>query len=661
MLFNKGDSIWMVVLRGVSLFMVAPMVMSHSTLYQSKVAHRAGHQIIKRYQSDSLKKHRISLKAPREPITELVSCCPCESNASDICVALREIRECCERVLATSCGQVIHIRQSDIPLTITQPGNYCIVEDLTTSSTAITIRASGVVVDVNNHSIVLTDIYASAFAVKDTSDITIFGGFIRAEDNNGEYGVYVADSARVFLHDMTFDHVRRGVFTKETRGIIVEKSNFSGNQRGIQFCPEDTLTEEQEEQEEFEEALCSECFALNCLLVNFTQFGVVTTNASNICLQDLTLRGTANSAQHVVLDKSVHAVVQNIKSEGFGTHGILANSCQEVTISNCSVLMEQEDALGIAVRAGFRVFIDGTLTEVEVDQAKNCVITDCFVSGFFNHGIHLEGCQKVVVNASYVLGDGVVGLFVKHTQDARINECAIDLEIGDSGVAIRNSSIVSLRDCAIALEAPASGSNAVDILNSASLTFDSCIINLNAPEDEQPSGDGILLRGGVRSCVIQNCSIINFPEVGILAIDSESFGPSYEIVVDGCVFHNALQDAICLEGVYAGSIKNCEISFADFNGINLIGCSEIALLNNVVQNCGEVGIRLDENTINCGVRDNSIFANLVRGMENSGGSSNAIYHNFAHSNGAGPADNYSGVALVVAPAPGVGVLENISQ
>jgi len=323
--------------------------------------------------------------------------------------------------------------------------------------------------------------------------------------------------------------------------------------------------------------------------------------------------------------------------------------------------MDQDNAIGIAFNAGFQIFIDEGLAEVQVNYASNVVISDCIVAGVFQQGVQINGCQKTTIKQTQITGDGAIGISLAHAFDVEIADSGIDLEFASTGITMQNSEAVDIENTTITLESPLVEANGIDMLNTIHTVIKNCIITLTVPETSSPGGDGIVMLGGVKGCVIQDCAIDNYPEVGILSLNPIDFGPSYEIIIDHCVIHNALEDAIQFNGVLGSTIQNCDIAFADFNGINLIDSTNITVLGNIIQSNGQEGIILDGTTTNCAVRDNTVLANLLKGVDNMGGASNAIYHNFAQANGASPVDNYTGVALVVAPAPGIGVLENISQ
>lgn len=615
----------------------------------------------------------INTRAPRPDAqsSQIVQCC---SGCGDIGQLLCEIRNdidmCCSEILSNFCGAPTHISQTDIPFTITTPGRYCIVEDLITSDTAITVFARGVVIDCNNHTINLLGPLATGIAIESSEDVMIYGGSMLAINIlggrnrapvSGLLGIAVENSSTVDIYNMSFENMVTGILTNTAQGVIVDTCSFSGNNIAIEFCPENSAPQEQEQLETTLSTICTECIATNCIIVDYSYKGISVTQTSNFYLEDLVLRGTTGATAGITTNLSVHGQIVNARVEGPGMIGIEALSSQAVQVVDCLVFLEEDDAYGISIKAGLNVFYDQDEAEVEVDLAEDCVVANCLISGSYDQGLHLEGLKKGVVQNCQIMGDGNIGVEVFHALDVWLQNCAITMGFGIRGLEVSSSSNVQVTDCVLGLEAPTAHADAMGIINTSNITIKDSVFNLNTAPDDMPGGDGIVLEGGCRNCLIQNCSILNQPESGILVLNPASFGPNFDLVIDNCVIQDSFQDAIYFEGVSAGSINNCEIAFADFNGINLIGCSQILVLDNNIRSNDQNGLVLDADTINCAVRDNTISGNLLGGLINNGGASNAIYHNFANNNGTGPTDNYTGVSFVVPPGPGIGVIENISQ
>ncbi len=601
------------------------------------------------------------MRAPRVGQNIVVPPTCSASSLTDCCCAIiNAINNCCNTILATTCGPVTQIHQSNIPYTIVTPGRYCIVEDLTSSADAITVLARGVDIDAHFHTITLTDPHAIGILVEQTSDVSVHGGFIRGGNGHGAVGIMLDTSNNISINNMSLEGTTTGILTFTCSGIVVENCTCENNVTGIQFGQTFTLTSELENTTA---TIGHECIAQNCIITNFTAQGIALNQLSNSFVQDVILRGSTEQAQHILINYCDHCCVVGAKTESLGAIGIAVTAGQAIKIADCFIFLEQNSAIGISLVPGLDVFFDndGGASDVLIYQVGGIVIQDTIVSGSFTEGIHANGCYKLTLDGLQIFGNGNIGInLTKACYDVQILNSAITLQFAESGISVNNSNTIAIENSTITLVSSIAEANGVEILNTTHMVIKNSIITLNVPTTDLPGGDGIVLLGGVKNCIVQDCVIDNYPQVGILSLNPDLYGPTFDIVVNNCVIHNALDDGITFSAVVGGTIQNCDLAFTNSNAIELIGCTNIAVLNNVIQNNGNIGIVLDAFTNNCPVRDNTISGNVLNGLTNIN-ASNAIYHNFANANGVSAADNYVGVPLVVTPGPGIGALENISQ
>ena len=122
------------------------------------------------------------------------------------------------------------IRASDFgpSLSISSPGRYCFVDDVTFStmlSTAVAITASNVFIDMNNHTLTVSNNNSTGFANSGAaSDVTIANGTI-----TGGTGVSLTAGALGWqIRDMEMLDMATGVNTDSVEGVRIEHCKITG-------------------------------------------------------------------------------------------------------------------------------------------------------------------------------------------------------------------------------------------------------------------------------------------------------------------------------------------------------------------------------------------------------------------------------------------------
>ena len=357
----------------------------------------------------------------------------------------------------------------------------------------------------------------------------------------------------------------------------------------------------------------------------------------------------------------------NLSSNVFGLTIEAGIGTNNITVRDCSI--DQSIDMGIVQfsREGNanNIFLDNInisnsgLNGIYTTFSQgNWIINNCKISNSTLNGMILEGFQNLLINNSQVLNSGAHGIIasIRMSQNIEIentqifnagNECLridnIENLIVDhceltNYLTTYSSPIMKIQDIyngAIRnsqFNSVAGVSDGLFIRNSQGITVDNCGFNIlcNQPQTNCPVG--INVHGGVTSSVIRNCNISGNPSVGINIVPDVLNGFNEGVVVENCLIQGSIND-----GIFISTSTNCAVFDSKiFNGKNN-------------------GLVLDAFTGQCAIQNNKLINNLGIGLSNAG-FNNQIYHNFANGNGT----NYTGVALVVAPAPGIGVLENIN-
>ena len=138
---------------------------------------------------------------------EVSNCCNCLSKKIQklckkiscqkiiICEILNDLRQ------TTTCRMYHPIAQKDIPYVITQPGFYCLVQDVTFNGAsvpnpgtygtmAIAINSNNVDLDLNEHTMTIAGANTNAIATLDSSShIRIHDGIITGDNSNRQKGI----------------------------------------------------------------------------------------------------------------------------------------------------------------------------------------------------------------------------------------------------------------------------------------------------------------------------------------------------------------------------------------------------------------------------------------------------------------------------------------
>ncbi len=216
----------------------------------------------------------------------------------------------------TTCDDtVIQVRQADIPLVITQPGVYCLAEDisLTTSNAitipAMTIGANKVVIDLNNKTILGSggdrgiQIIPTLFTLLPMA-LEIKNGTIAGMR---EQGIFVVGIAQLLIDNVTL-YANGGGGSDLVRGNVTMDTIFNPLIRNSQFY-----------------------FAGTGAL------GMSLTNCANLLVDNCVF--DANNTEGLLITGGVafnSGVIRNCVASSNGTNGFQADSGERLIYENCS-------------------------------------------------------------------------------------------------------------------------------------------------------------------------------------------------------------------------------------------------------------------------------------------------------------------------------------
>jgi len=601
--------------------------------------------------------------------------CSSESDLRSIKKLLKCINKTVNNLAASTCSNVVQqITQVDIPLVITEPGTYCLASDVTlsTENVAITIKTSGVILDLNNYAILLDDEKAGGIFVELANDVVIKNGFITSifdeEGIRPDFGICISAGISVVTTNVVITGCRDNFFMANSCFIDLIDSTFRDGFNGINMGhgpQSDGDIRDGSEEELIGKQLLPE--VMRAVEIepgfNFNTFKII--NCKIILNENFGIYINPPFEDSIIKD----SIIDSNGKSGivFDRNSELDTSC---IIDSC--LVSNNGGVGIDLRR----------------RETNFNIVNCQLKNNEEYGCKVTGGDSIEFNHTQIYASGVAGLLItRGSSNIAINDCKI-IDAGETPLQIFFSSAIIINNCLInsffdsisamycndVINLAVSNSTISSISNAelsngcvlrlvSQAVFRDCIFESASLGPNGIDGNTIFLAGGVDNFTVVNSTIgalyPNGPDVGIGAHPDELAGINTNVVIDNCVVTNAFFTGIQLDSVLNGVIRNSIVATTvEGPGILLQGSAGIMLSNNTVNDNVAQGVVLDENTQGCLVRDNTIYNNIGVGLLNDAGALNKIYHNIAYGNVDG---NYVGVDLVFAPAAGLGVLENISD
>ncbi len=275
-------------------------------------------------------------------------------------------------VLAQDC-QSIPIFQEMVTYTITQPGLYCVAEDLTGNSPAIVVACNDVIIDLNGHRIKGGDAQAGsndAIVVNGgISNITIQNGTIEAGTqgsgillDGSSTGIKNVTVKNVFILNGVNDIDAQGVDGLTLEGVTASDAD----QAGVLL-----------------DSACTNIYAKNNMFINNNFYGFNADGASGIRVEGCLFNQNENNA----------------------IAGIYLHNARDVELISCAA-----QYTGAPINTGSNGFwLDST-----VSTSAKIVLRDCTASDYAN-GFKISDVNYVTVTKCFSSGNVVNGFDITST------------------------------------------------------------------------------------------------------------------------------------------------------------------------------------------------------------------------------------------------------
>jgi len=603
----------------------------------------------------------------------------------------------------------ILIRQSDIPLTITQPGCYCLAESISygATTTAIRIQADCVHLDLNNKCITGPysgsgfDLSAIGVVADNAANIQIKNGCFK----NNPISICVDNGSS----GITIDNI--STFTG-TIGIKVGDVGGSGNNRNTTI---------------------SNCTIHHCSSVGITIISLlVLDNINNIvtncsvrdCIEDTSVSGIIVTGNNTAIS---NCAFQNLRGSNIGGISINGNNN---SITEC-ILQDMEstedDTFGIRISEGTNNKISSCVMQnfesnddcqgISLLNSNNNQIVECSIQGLVAN----DNCDGIVIssgNANQISKctiqscqgtDIARGIFIQNGNNNSIansdiqgltsmNEDLRGIQItGDVNSLIK----CEIQDCTSNVEI-----KGIDLIGNDNILAE-CIVKkcicegLNDVEGISIIGNNnTILKSIVQECTTSNMDgdtvgidITGFNNVCAECIVQEIEGEAgvrgilsltgntilRDCTIQGCKSNMStgrgaefqLANSACLreckmdnndEGCLITTstvivIDTCVAGDNNTNGFSIVNSENVGIYNSKSIGNGSNGFNFESDTSTCKIRSNSAVGNLGFGFRDATSPLlNRYINNDANNNGT----NYSpSIPNVVSPTTSTGFFANV--
>lgn len=445
------------------------------------------------------------------------------------------ITECCTDILntLTNCGMPMAITQAMIPFTITEPGLYCVAENLDGTGFAQTIRieSDNVVLDLNQHQ-VLNLVGSSINPALGVSNIVIKNGAIR----NAAIGISV-QANNVIIEDVLFyqtglDDILLNGLVEDTpiQNISIINCQFFNGFIGIELGSNpvnDVIIQECKLFQKSSQGIFVPTGTHNNLVIQNTVFDQITGN--NIQITPTLLTGL---------------VVQNCVFNDGGSNGMLCGNVENITIKNCILDRLGGSAINFAVGTTNILIEDCNIEECSFGiniVGLTCNILNSVINQAVNDGISVTGSNVSIRNCD-IMNHGASGITIDGNE-VTIQSC--DIRNNTLNGIIVSSQFVTIDNCDILTN----GSNGVSLLSTtSSVIVNDCNINEN-------TGNGIV-SDGTSNTLTQN--IVTGNVTGIL-LDAAS--------VNNYLHSNTATSNVVVGIQNGGTNNHIYRNYSSFNGI----------------------------------------------------------------------------------------------
>lgn len=319
-----------------------------------------------------------------------------------------------------------------LPYTVSEPGTYTVLRNLTYNGTgpAITVTANNVSINFQNHTLTLNNSQAIGVYAEKVSEFILENNIVQGASyagvhlvdvskaainnlytTNNPYGALFenCDDVQLFNSQFTGDS---GVWVNSSSHVQVDACTFSGSGTAVGLHVEGSSGDVIVSNTNFSNYLSTLYIAqVDGMVIDHCQ--ATASPASN---QSLVQLGTSTTSANDIIIKN-STFIKNEDTEGFD--GILALGGSGCLLEN--VIIDTASATGAIHIAGYQ------------DLSGN----GCTIKGPNLHGILIENGSKIVFNESQISGATVHNIHMMNATSCLVKNCMVF--DGNSGIHIDNS------------------------------------------------------------------------------------------------------------------------------------------------------------------------------------------------------------------------------
>ncbi len=488
------------------------------------------------------------------------SLCDCDTGDHKLLCEIKNIlRKCCrhlskeiekiEKFLRRTfpCDHVHAIKS--VPFVITEPGKYCVKNDLvhTLATPAIIIAADNVTLNFSNHSLTLQNPAAVGIFAEGQSEIAIENDKISAVGpiSLTGFAIHLISCQKVTIDNILTQNVRRGVFLQACSDATVSNSRFidSPNPTGA------------------------------------TGRGVAATNSTGITVDHCTVNNVTVAFQFQICS---NVVVNDCKvSNGNGGAQFGPAVVQGPGSNNCVLTNSEFFNMGsVSAFGGHNFLVDNCSFHASANNPFNLLQIEFGIT---------SGDNVVIRNSTFTALDtaGALGIFAAQSTGLLIENCIATVNFPDSA-AIALGEVdpdfpqLVVKD-AIVRNCIATGGTSRGIYvfgsGNSGITIQDCVA-------ERASIAGIIVEGS--NVVVQNCKVQNNPGNGI-NIEVTAHRNS---LIDNVVATNGLHGIQVAPGALNNHVQGNKVFDNGLDGISNLGTNTETYYNTSCNNgnvdCGGV-------------------------------------------------------------------------
>jgi len=558
-----------------------------------------------------------------------------------------------ESKIDACCPCDFSITQADIPYTITQPGVYCLAEDVTfVAGDAITISTSCVTLDLQEHTILGDASAVDGIVINNNMvDVTVQNGNVK----NIFKGVNaLGGNERITVRDMHFWFTQNGIRLTSSSSCLIENCNSYFGANGFQFegtalniVVKDCIGADNDSSGFL--VLAGSAIAFYNCQAQGNVFGF--TIIGDQCLLDNCLAANNSSNGFNVSGSADQTIIRSSEAQNNGGDGFIVSSSSNTEIRDCSSVGNTSAGIRGTSATGLVVcnnLVHGNGTDL-VDvmdsdicaQLEQCCPCDFFISQadipytITQPGVYCltENVEKTGIGSAIVISSSCVTLDLRDhaidgiedgsggiTISANVNDIiirdgfiknvlvrGIDIQSNTSRINIYN---ISLFNC------PTAG---IRLSNCADSVFENC--------QADACGTAFAIENLSARCILRDCIGLSGSASGFNVDSSCSDISLYNcqsqnnsingffIAGDNCLLSNCLATNNANDGFVANSTANATV----FRSCN-------------AQTNSSDGFDVSSSS-NTEIRDCSSVTNTSAGMRGTSATDLVVCNNLVHGNG----------------------------